>query len=83
MARKETLQRRQISEGTKQHTNVNHDKHTTKNRQQFRLTQLNHLLDHSSFYSVVDSTLDLETRDPSSTLGRTFSQFFFDDAKKS
>ena len=81
MARKETIQRKQINEGTKEHTNVDHDKQTTKNRQQFQLTQLKHLLDHSSFYSVVDSTLDLEPRDPSSTLGRKFSQFFFDNAK--
>ena len=45
LARKESLQRKQLNEGTKEHTSVNHDKQTTKNHQQSQLTQLKHLLD--------------------------------------
>ena len=81
MVRKGAIQRKQINEGTKEHTNVNHDKQTTKNRQQPQLTQREHLLDYSTLYVVVDTRLDFDKRDPSSTLDRTFCQFFFDDAE--
>ena len=81
MVRKGAIQRKQINEGTKEYTNVNDDKQTTKNRQQPQLTQREHLLDYSTLYVVVDTMLDFDKRDPSSTLDRTFCQFFFDDAE--
>ena len=50
-----------------------------KIHQQRQLIQSKHPYDLSRFYGVVVSTLEFEYKDPSSTLGRTFSQLIFDD----
>ena len=81
LARKESIQRKQLNEGSNEYTNAKHDKQTTKNRQQPQLTQREHLLDYSTLYVAVDTMLDFDKRDPSSTLDGTFCQFFVDDAE--
>ena len=75
-AGKETTQRKEIKEESKKQANANHVKQRT--HQQRQLTKRKHLLDYSRFYGVVVSTLDSESKDPSSTLGRTLLKFFFD-----
>ena len=49
-----------------------------QNQQQEHSTQRKLLLHLSRFNGLVVCTLDSELKDPSSTLGRTLFQFFFD-----
>ena len=78
LSKKETTQRNQIEEETKKQAKINYDNQRTKTHHQRQLTKRKHPLDHSRFYGVVVSTWDSESIDPSSTLGRTLIQFFFD-----
>ena len=77
------LGRKPIHEENKENTenqiNGNHLKQWRKTNQQRQLTEGKHSYDLSSFYGVVVSTFDFESKDPSSTLGGFFSQLIFDD----
>ena len=79
MTNKKATQRKRNNEETNLQANVNHDKQMTKAHQQKQLTQREHLLDWSRFYGVVVSTLQFETKNPSSTLRGIFYQFLLDD----
>ena len=66
-------------EKTKQQAHGNHDKQRRKSHQQRQLTESKRPWDLSRFEGVMVSTLKLGSKDPSSTLGRTFSQLILDD----
>ena len=78
LAWKETTQRKKNQRKNQITSKVNHDNQRTKTYQQKHITKLRHPLVQSMFYGVDDSTLDSESTDPSSRLGRTLFQFFFD-----